>query len=355
VHTGTVATVPEPAMHQPHFLLSAAARTLSMREVFSMSDDQAFALFREIRWGRDADPVCPSCGVVERHWFLASRRQWRCRACGHTFSVTSGTIFAHHKLPLQVYLGAVALYTNAVKGLSALQMSRDLDVQYKTAFVLMHKLRESLMAQRDETPLSGKVQIDGCSTNGSVKPANRAAERVDRRLAEYRNPDRRCILVMRETFPQDALAERIGGKRTLTFVVPSENQADVGTLAARFIAPGTEISADESDAYDLLHGCYPMRRVNHSREYRAADGTTQNQAESYISRFRRMQIGQHHHFGLAHLANYANEAAYREDTRRWSNGEIFYDILTKCAHTPPHRDWSGYWQGNTRRPERLAA
>ncbi len=130
-------------MHQPHFLLSAAARTLSMREAFAMNDDQAFALFREIRWGRDADPVCPSCGVVEPHWFLASRRQWRCRACGHTFSVTSGTIFAHHKLPLQVYLGAAAIYTNAVKGLSALQMSRDLDVQYKTAFVLMHKLRDN--------------------------------------------------------------------------------------------------------------------------------------------------------------------------------------------------------------------
>ncbi len=42
-----------------------------------------------------------------------------------------------------------------------------------------------------------------------------------------------------------------------------------------------------------------------------------------------MQIGQHHHFGLAHLANYANETAYREDTQRWSNGEIFSDILTK--------------------------
>ncbi len=219
--------------------------------------------------------------------------------------MTSGTIFAHHKLPLQVYLGAIAIYTNAVKGLSALQMSRDLDVQYKTAFVLMHKLRESLMVHRDETPLAGEAQIDGCYTNGSVKPANRAADRVDRRLVEYRNPDRRCVLVMRETFPKDALAERIGGKRTLTFVVPSENQADVTALATRFIAPGTTISADESDAYDLLHGRFPIRRVNHSQEYRAADGTTINQAESYNSRFRRMQIGQHHQFGLAHLANYA--------------------------------------------------
>ena len=342
-------------MHQPHFLLSAEARTLSMREVFALSDDAAFELFREVRWGRDGQPVCPACGVVEPHWFLPSRRQWRCRACGHTFSVTSGTIFAHHKLPLQVYLGAVAIYTNAVKGLSALQLSRDLDVQYKTAFVLMHKLRESLMVQRNETPLAGEVQIDGGYINGSVRPANRAEERVDRRLAEHQSPDKRCVLVMRETCPEDDPDGQVGGRRTLTFIIPRENQRDVGELAARFIAPGTTISADESDAYDLLHGRYPMRRVNHQREYQAADGTTDNQAESYLARFRRMQIGQHHKFGLSHLANYANEAAYREDTRRWPNGAIFTDILTKCARTPPHRDWCGYWQGNTRRPERLAA
>ena len=63
-------------MHQPHFLLSAAARTLSIRELFAMSHEQAFALFRKVRLGRDADPVFLACGVMERHWFLASRRQW---------------------------------------------------------------------------------------------------------------------------------------------------------------------------------------------------------------------------------------------------------------------------------------
>jgi transposase-like protein len=342
-------------MHEPHFLLSAAARTLSLRDVFAMTEDQAFELFREVRWGADADPACPECGVVDQHWFLACRQQWRCRACGHTFSVTSGTIFAYHKLPLSTYLAAIVIYTNAVKGLSALQLGRDLDVQYKTAFVLMHKLRQSLMDRRDETPLVGEVQIDGGYVGGAIRPANQADARVDRRLAEHQNPDKRCVLVMRETYPADDLLERVGGKRTLTFIIGQENQRDVGTLAARFIAPGTAISADESGAYDLLPGRYVMHRVNHQREYRAADGTTNNQAESYIARFRRMEVGQHHHFGLAHLANYANEAAYREDTRRLPNGEIFRDILTKCAHTPPHRDWCGYWQGNTRRPERLAA
>jgi transposase-like protein len=184
-----------------HILLSAKARTLSLREVFAMSDDQAFETFREVRWGRDGKPACPACGVVAEHWFLPSRHQWRCRDCGHTFSVTSGTIFAHHKLPLQVYLGAVAIYTNAVKGLSALQMSRDLDVQYKTAFVLMHKLRQSLMDQRDETPLAGEVQVDGGYVGGSVRPANRAENRVDRRLGEHQSPDKRCVLVLARDLP----------------------------------------------------------------------------------------------------------------------------------------------------------
>jgi hypothetical protein len=62
---------------------------------------------------------------------------------------------------------------------------------------------------------------------------------------------------------------------------------------------------------------------------------TINQAESRNSRFRRMQIGQPHRLGLAHLSNDANEAAYREGTRRRANGEISCDILTKCAHAPP--------------------
>ncbi|WNV05986.1 hypothetical protein RP726_06110 [Candidatus Methylospira mobilis] len=66
-------------------------------------------------------------------------------------------------------------------------------------------------------------------------------------------------------------------------------------------------------------------------------------------------IGQVHKFGTQYLANYANEAAYREDTRRWSNGAIFSDITAKCAKTRTHHDWCGYWQGNKRREERLAA
>jgi hypothetical protein len=116
-----------------------------------------------------------------------------------------------------------------------------------------------------------------------------------------------------------------------------------------------QLSADESDAYDPMHAKDDMRRVNHSVEYRSADGTTNNMAESYFSRLRRMQVGQYHRFSAMHLHAYATEAAFREDRRRWSNGNIFLDIVTACARTKVSRNWCGYWQGNHRTEGRLAA
>lgn len=334
-----------------HFLLSAKARTLSVLKVMQMNDAEAFTVFKELRWGAGNEVSCPCCGVIGKHVFRRDRKQWRCVDCDHTFSITSGTIFANHKLPLRTYLAAIAVYTNAVKGISALQLGRDLGVQYKTAFVLAHKIRESLMEQRDTSQLSGEVHMDGAYVNGYIRPKNKKEDRIDRRLAENQRPDKRCVFVMRQKFEEKGL----GACKTMTFVLKSENQADVIKLATEYVEKGSTICADESNAYDPLHAKFDTRRVNHSVEYRAKDGTTNNQAESFFSRFRRMQYGQCHKLGNLYLANYANEAAYREDMRRKPNGAMFQDITKKCAHTKTSRNWCGYWQGNKRQAERLAA
>jgi transposase-like protein len=121
-----------------HFLLSASARTLSLAKVMRMSDDQAFDAFKSIRWAyTEGDPVCPRCGCVAIYE-LNDNRRFKCAACLHKFSVTSGTIFASRKMPLRDILAAIAIFVNGAKGHSALQLSRDLDCQYKTAFVLTH-------------------------------------------------------------------------------------------------------------------------------------------------------------------------------------------------------------------------
>jgi len=336
-----------------HFLLSTNARTFSIVKIAKMTERQAETYFRKIRWAdTNGKPVCPNCGCLD-HYNLSTRKVWKCKACSKQFSVTSGTLFAGHKLPLKTYLLAIAFFTNEVKGMSALKLSRELDIQYKTAFVLLHKMRETLLETRDETPLDGVCEIDGAYVNGYVRPANNIEDRVDRRRIENQNPNKRCIVVVRQRANGDT--EYIGSVRTLTYVLHNENPAGIGQIANNAIVRGAEVHADEANAYDDLHAVYDMQRVNHSVEYMSEEGACSNQAESYFARFRRMQQGQIHRMGNLYLSNYANEIAYREDTRRLSNGEIFRDISEKCMKTIQSNEWTGYWQGNHRISERLGA
>jgi len=328
-----------------HYLLSAKARSFSIMEIARLSDEQAFDMFKEARWPEGVK--CPHCDCADHYW-LQTRKQWRFKCCKHTFSVTSGSIFSNHKLPLNTYLMAIALFSNCAKGMSALQLSRDLNVQYKTAFVLAHKLRESLM---DDQPalLDGEVEIDAAYVNGHVRPQNRIENRVDRRKKENQDPMKRAVLVLRERHE----VEGMGGFKTVTAVAKSESEVSVQAFVARHVEAGTVISADESNAYNALHANFKMERVNHSIEYMGKNGENTNQAESFFSRFRRMQVGQTHNFGNLYLNRYANEAAYREDTRRKSNGQIFSDVMSRCATSHVSRDFCGYWQGNKKQGETL--
>ncbi len=335
-----------------HFLLSSEAKTLSLIQIAKMTEKQAETYFRKIRWeDTNGKPVCPRCGSL-RHYDLKTRKVWKCKDCEKQFSVTSNTLFAAHKLPLKTYLLAIALFTNEAKGMSALKLSRDLQVQYKTAFVLQHKIREALLETRDqETLMNGTCEIDGAYVNGYVRPENRKEDRIDRRKYENQNPKKRCIIVVRQR--HDGSTEYVGSKRTLTYILKNENSEDIQEIANNIIEKGSEIHADEADAYNSLHAKFKMKRVNHSVEYYAQDGACSNQAESYFSRFRRFEDGQIHHMDNIYLLNYANEMAYREDTRRMSNGAIFNDISDKCMKTLQSNEWTGYWQGNHRVAERL--
>jgi transposase-like protein len=130
-----------------HFLLSAAARSLSAAKIMRMSDSGVENVFLRLRWpATDGKPVCPGCGCMACYACPrpTGQQRWRCKACRSDFSITSGTLFAWHKLPLRTYLLAVAFFCNEVKGKSMLALSRELDVQYKTALVLAHKLREAM-------------------------------------------------------------------------------------------------------------------------------------------------------------------------------------------------------------------
>jgi len=180
-----------------HFLQSAAARSLSIAQVLRLSDRDAEAVFARLRWlETEGKPVCVHCGCPTCY---ECRRpdgslRFRCKACRKEFSLTSGMLFAFHKLPLHTYLAAVAIFCNEVKGKSALARSRDLGVQYKAAWVLAHKIREAVSTALHGARLGGKgmqIEVDGSYFGGHVKPANGRRGRA-RAPCGHRRSDQGC-------------------------------------------------------------------------------------------------------------------------------------------------------------------
>jgi transposase-like protein len=301
-----------------------------------MDDAQAETAFAAIRWPDTAGKaVCPHCACdrcYEARRANGSLR-FRCKACRKDFSLTSGTLFAFHKLPLQTYLAAVAIFCNEVKGKSALALSRDLDVQYKTAFVLSHKLREAMASEVNAHRLGGVgkvVEIDGAYFGGYQKPANVRENRVDRRLLKNQNGKRQCVVVIRE---------RDG--KVLPAAFRSESAAM--TFIRNRVARETEVMVDESPAWNDLRGRYVVKTINHQVAY-SLDGACTNGAESFFSRMRRAEQGHHHHISGVYLGRYAQESAWREDMRRIDNGTQVKGVVGLALKAPPSVDFCGYWQ-----------
>ena len=221
-----------------------------------------------------------------------------------------------------------------MKGKSALALSRDLDCQYKTAFVLAHKLREAMSHDVRGLHLGGDgevVEVDGAYFGGYIKPANQKENRRDRRLAKNQNGKRQVVVVMRER-----------GGRTLPAVFKSEGAA-LGFIASR-VGKGTMIQADEAGSWNDLQARFAMARIDHQSLYSDRRGVYTNGAEEFFSRLRRAEIGHHHHIAGAYLVRYAQESAWREDHRRVDNKTQVRAVAGLALAARPSVDWSGYWQ-----------
>lgn len=313
-----------------HFLLSAAARTISLKAVFTMGEDAAYRTFCELRWPETSgDAVCPKCGCVDIY-SITSRRRFKCAGCYHQFSVTSGTIFASRKMSFTDLLAAIVIFVNGAKGVAALRLSRELDCQYKTAFVLTHKLREAMSHEDIGQKLRGTVEVDGAYFGGYVKPANERVNRRDRRFVVNQSGKRQSVVVARER-----------GGDMLTFVGKSEAEGVAHVAAC--VDQGAVIHADEASHWDDLHARYDAFRINHSEAY-SLNGACTNMAESFFSRMRRAELGTHHRIAGQYLDNYAAEMAWREDNRRAPNGMQAGMVASAALAASQSRRFSGYWQ-----------
>ncbi len=272
------------------------------------SETKCRAYLETLRWPEGA--VCPRCGSKSVSG-IEKRQQFDCNSCRYQFSATSGTIFHDSHLPLWKWFLTTYMMVESKKGISANQIKRTLNVSYKTAWYLCHRIRAAMTEMKPEL-LGGTVEADETYVGGKVRGKGR----------HYMGNK---IMVM-------GVVER-GGKVRLTS--GGKDEKDIYRELAhaflrRHLRPDTaRLITDEHPAYkkfadeDTRHDV-----VNHELEWVNGDVHT-NTVESVWSLLKRSIIGSYHKISTKHLDAYLDELEWRFNNRR--NPYLFRETLRKLV------------------------
>ena len=260
------------------------------------------------RW--DGKPQCPYCGSANtaRH-----RNRHRCYPCKTSFSVTVGTIFHHTHMPLQKWFLAITLMLNAKKGLSALQLSRDLEVNKNTAWRINMQIRKAMRQSEQRNLLTGIVEMDETYIGG--KP----------RKGSFGNGPGGSHLRGRGTKKTPVIGAVERGGRVTAKAVSKEKMKGrhMRAFVRRFI--NTEkagLITDEYKAYLEMSKVLPHAVIKHQKWY--VDGFIHtNTIEGFWALLKRGMCGQFHSVSRKHLQKYVDEFCYRYNFRDAEPWEAF--------------------------------
>lgn len=271
------------------------------------NEDAARKFLEANRWPSGA--VCPSCGLTETVAPLPPKGSmgagwYHCRQCREKFTVRVGTLYERSHVPLHKWLYATHLLTSSKKGISSHQLHRMLDVTYKTAWFMAHRIREGMKPKDDAdvTPLGGTgktVEAD------EMFIGQKAGKRKHPGAGGYAH--KRAIL---------ALVERKGAIRS--FAIREASRSEIRPVMEDMIHPATKVYTDRANYYRFM----PVSQhatVNHSGgEYvrYTSDGKIHtNTVEGAFSIFRRGMVGVYQHCGEQHLDRYLAEFDFRYSNR----------------------------------------
>jgi transposase-like protein len=273
---------------------------------YFQNEKAAFKHLEGVLWANGR--ICPHCGVVDRSGALEGVKDkkgrerlglYKCYECKKQFTVRVGTVFESAHIPLHKMLQAVYLMTASKKGISAHQLHRTLEITYKSAWFLAHRIREA-MRPRALTPMGGegsKVEIDE-TFFGFQKGANTKTARVG---AQFRN----CIL---------ALVERGGSVRS--FHVDGTTINSLLPIIFNNVRRESDLMTDQASWYRGLDIAYASHEtVDHSKDEYVRGDVTTNTVEGYFSIFKRGMKGVYQHCSEKHLHRYLSEFDFRYSNR----------------------------------------
>lgn len=290
----------------------------------SESEEAAAEFLERQRWGDE--PCCPRCGSVDVYKmtrrYAPERRdfklRWRCRDCKRQYSVRTGLVLEESRLPLRVWVHAFWRASASKKGVSALQISRECEISYKSALFLMHRVRYAMAEDPTGQPkLSGDVEVDETYIGGKPRyHARTVINPVTGRAHYYRS----LKAEDKPKAPVMALVQR-GGKVRVRHIERVDKDT-LGAAVRECVEAGSTLHTDEHMGYRHLARDYRHKTVNHGlKQYAKPDGSGTNTVEGFFALLKRGVFGTFHSVSKHHLHRYLAEFEFRYNTRGLDDGE----------------------------------
>ncbi|MGQ0742420.1 MAG: IS1595 family transposase [Alphaproteobacteria bacterium] len=275
----------------------------------------AYAKLEAVLWPQG--PECQHCGTVDdAHKIEANPKAkvrhglYRCNSCGKQFTVTVGTVFESSHIPLHKWMQAAYLLNSSKKGISAKQIERTLQVTYKTAWFMMHRLREAMAPSGKQSPMGGEGRvIEADETYMGKRKGRPSGKSTFVSGFGWVSPPR--IKTERKIV---ALVERGGPVRS--FVVDKVNKKTIRKVLFDHADKQSTLMTDEHVVYPATGAHFRQHyTVRHSAEEYVRGVVSTNTVEGYFSVFKRGMKGIYQHCSERHLHRYLAEFDFRYSNR----------------------------------------
>jgi transposase-like protein len=272
---------------------------MNLRDIHKRFPTERDALLHleRVRWGGKI--ICPYCGS-DRVTFKEGELRYHCNEENRNFSVRAKTIFEESRLDVRSWFYAIVLMLNAKKGLSAMQVHRDVGITYKTAWYCLMRIRCALADQVEF--LHSVVQVDTAQIGGKPRKSGDFMINKLRKNKRGLGSAKQKLLVMVEG--------RKGGK-AIAKLIPNLTSDTLMGLLKQYIKKDLSIVVtDKATSYNKLDKFFNHIIVNHSEEY-SRNGIDLNRAEGFIGLLKRGLIGQYHKLSIKYLPFYLAEFTFR--------------------------------------------